>query len=120
MLFIMSIFLVILLLDQLINRKLIKKFDIRQSEQGRRYFSDIHKYVENILHISNFIIIVLAVMEFSELMPLIFIGPAVMFVYRSIMERKNLEGSRKYILSAVTGGLFILGAAVYTIGISLI
>lgn len=119
MLFIMSIFLVILLLDQLINRKLIKKFDIHQSEQGRQYVSDIHKYVENILHIGNLIIIVLAIMDFPELKPLIFLGAAAMFVFRSIMEKNYSETSRKYILSTVTGGLFLLGGAVYMIGISL-
>ncbi|GAA0416049.1 DUF4181 domain-containing protein [Agaribacter marinus] len=113
MISILSILIAIFILDQFINRSLIKKWDIEIPELERKYVNKLHKYVEKILYCSSFIVMIIAINEFSHLRIFIFISMAVMFAFRTIMKWTFTKESKTYLLSAVTCGLFIVGSIVY-------
>ncbi|WP_167263051.1 DUF4181 domain-containing protein [Alkalibacillus almallahensis] len=103
----------ILILDQLINKNLIKRNSIEQTASRSKYVNKIHKYGELILYGATMIVMVLSVIEFYYLRLLIFIGPGITFAFRTIMKWKFTNQDKTYLLSAVTCGLFMIGSIVY-------
>ncbi|WHX28115.1 DUF4181 domain-containing protein [Virgibacillus halodenitrificans] len=104
---------VILVLDQLINRKLIKKLSIEESDLGKKYVSKLHKYGEGILYWTSFIVMILTINEFPHLRIFIFIGMTILFAFRTIMKWVYARERKTYLLSAITCVLFILGSISY-------
>jgi hypothetical protein len=105
----------ILILDQLINRRLIKRLHITEAELEKKYVNNPHKYGEKLLYSISFIVMFFAIYEFHQLRIFIFIGMAALFAFRTLMKWKHAEGNRSYILSSVTCGLFVVGAVVYAV-----
>lgn len=108
------IFICILILDILIHKKLPKKLNIQVQEKGYSYVNTFHKYGERILYlVMIFVFVILVAENLTQFYFLIFICPALMFGFRTYIEWKFIRNSKKYILSALTFGLFLLGLAVY-------
>ncbi|WP_339229305.1 DUF4181 domain-containing protein [Oceanobacillus sp. FSL K6-2867] len=103
----------ILILDQFINRSLIKKLHIEKAELESKYVNKLHKYGERVLYWSSFIVMIISIQEFHHLRLFIFIGMAILFAFRTIMKWNFMKESKTYFLSAVTCGLFIAGLIVY-------
>ncbi|PAV31496.1 hypothetical protein CIL05_02240 [Virgibacillus profundi] len=110
---ILIILIAILILDQFINRRLIKKWDMQIPELEGKYVNKLHKYGERILYWISFIVMIIAINEFPHLRILIFLGMAIMFAFRTIMKWNFTRENKTYLLSAVTCGLFIMGSVVY-------
>ncbi len=112
---IIIILIAILVLDQFINRKLITKLNIEESDLGKKYVNKIHKYGERILYGFSFIVLIIAMNDFPHLRILIFIGMTVLFAFRTGMEWIYARESKTYLLSAITSVLFILGLVIYEV-----
>src|SRR5699024_10537378 len=56
---IITILIAILILDQFINRKLVTKLGIEESELGKKYVNKLHKYGERILYWTSFIVMII-------------------------------------------------------------
>lgn len=110
---IISILFVMIIIDQFINRKLIKKLNIEEPALDEKYVNKLHKFVERILYLSSYIVMILTVNEFPHLRIWVFLGLSAVFGFRTIMEWNFKRGSKIYLLSAITCGLFILGAITY-------
>ncbi|MYL46395.1 DUF4181 domain-containing protein [Virgibacillus halodenitrificans] len=110
---IIIILFLILVLDQLINRKLIKKLSIEESDLGKKYVSKLHKYGEGILYWTSFVVMILTINEFPHLRILIFVGMTILFAFRTIMKWVYARERKTYLLSAITCVLFILGSVTY-------
>jgi len=115
MIIIITIAITILILDQLINRKLIKKLNIEDSDLDLKYVNNLHKYVEGILYWTSFSVMIIAVLEILHLRILIFVGMAVVFAFRTIMQWIFTKESNTYLLSSITCVLFIIGSVTYWI-----
>ena len=113
MIAIFTILIAILLLDQIINRKLITKLNIEESELDKKYVNKLHKYVEIILYWTSFSVMIIAITEFPHLRILIFVGMAAVLAFRTIMKWMFTRESKTYLLSAITCVLFILGSVTY-------
>lgn len=113
MIAIITIAIAILILDQFINRKLIKKLNIEDSVLDEKYVNKIHKYFERILYGTSFIVMIIAINEFLHLRILIFVGMVAVFGFRTIMQWMFTRENKTYLLSAVTCVLFILGSVTY-------
>lgn len=113
MIAIFTILIAILISDQFINRKLITKLNIEDSELDKEYVNKLHKYVERMLYWTSFTLMIKAINEFLHLRILIFVGMAAVFAFRTIMKWIFTRGSKTYLLSAVTCFLFILGSVTY-------
>lgn len=107
------ILIAILVLDQFINRKLIAKFNIEESDLGTKYVNKLHKYGEKILYWTSFIGMIIVINEFLHLGILIFVGMTAVFAFRTIMKRIYQKESKTYLLSAITCVLSILGLVAY-------
>jgi hypothetical protein len=103
----------IFIMDQLINRKLIKKMNMEEADLEKRYVNKTHKYVENILHWATLLLIAALISDYHQLRLFIFIVPSLMFAFRAIMKWKYSTDNQTYLLSAVTCVLFIIGSIVY-------
>ncbi|WP_018930702.1 DUF4181 domain-containing protein [Gracilibacillus lacisalsi] len=103
----------IFILDQLINRKLIKKMNIEAADLENRYVNKTHKYVENILHWATLLLIAASISDYHQLRLFLFIVPSLMFAFRAIMKWKFATDNQTYLLSSVTCVLFIMGLIVY-------
>src|SRR5699024_5308892 len=110
---IITILIAILILDQFINRKLVTKLNIEESELGKKYVNKLQKYGERILYWTSFIVMIIAINEFLNLRILIFVGMAAVFAFRTIMKWIFIRESKTYLLSAITCVLFILGSFIY-------
>ena len=115
MIAITTILIAILILDQIINRKLIRKLNIKESELDKKYVSKLHKYVETILYGTSFIVMILAITEYPHLRIFIFVGMTVVFAFRSIFKWIFTRESKTYLLSAITCTLSILGLLTYLV-----
>ncbi|AIF45280.1 DUF4181 domain-containing protein [Virgibacillus sp. SK37] len=107
------ILLVIFVLDQFINRKLIKNLNIEESDLGKKYVNKLHKYGEGILYWTSFLVMILTINEFLHFRILIFIGMTILFAFRTIMKWVYEKERKTYLLSAITCVLFILGSVTY-------
>ncbi|MFD2629938.1 DUF4181 domain-containing protein [Oceanobacillus kapialis] len=107
----------ILVLDHFINRRLIKKLPIERStlENESKYVNKQHKYGENILYWSSYIVMLFSILEFPSLRIFIFIGVGLVFEFRTYMKWKFTREKKTYLLSAVTCGLFLIGSIVYAL-----
>lgn len=103
----------ILVLDQFINRKLIKKLNIKRSDLGKKYVNKLHNYGEGILYWASFIVMIIAINELPYLRILIFVGMTALFAFRTIMKWIYVRERKTYLLSAITCVLFILGSVTY-------
>ncbi|SDN65279.1 DUF4181 domain-containing protein [Alkalicoccus daliensis] len=110
---ILIIIISIVILSIFINKKLINMEYIKESDLKNDYVNKLHKYVEKVLYIVNFIVMILAITDFHHLRPLIFIGPCIMYAFSTIMEWKYARSSKTYYLSAVTCVLFMIGSIIY-------
>ncbi|HLR52486.1 MAG TPA: DUF4181 domain-containing protein [Candidatus Avamphibacillus sp.] len=110
---IITILIAILILDQFINRKLVTKLGIEESELGKKYVNKLHKYGERILYWTSFIVMIIEINEFLNLRILIFVGMTAVFAFRTIMKWIFIRESKTYLLSAITCVLFILGSVIY-------
>ncbi|QUW22682.1 DUF4181 domain-containing protein [Sporosarcina sp. Marseille-Q4063] len=115
MIAIITILIAILILDQFINRKLITKLNIEESELDVKYVNKLHKYGERILYWASFIVMIIAINEFPRLRILIFVSMAAVFAFRTIMKSIFTRESKTYLLSAITCVLFILGLVIYRV-----
>src|SRR5699024_12685620 len=103
----------IIIVDQVIKRKLITKLNIEETELVITYVNKIHKYGEKTLYWTSFIVMITAINEFPHLRILIFGGMAAVFAFRTIMKWIVTRESKTYILSSITCVLFILGSVTY-------
>ncbi|MFD1361718.1 DUF4181 domain-containing protein [Lentibacillus salinarum] len=110
---IIAIMIAILVLDHFINRKLITKLNIEESDLGKTYVNKLHKYGEGILYWTSFIVMIIAISDFKYLRIFIFIGMTVVFAFRTIMKWIYAKENKTYLLSATTCALFILGSVIY-------
>ncbi|WP_163580556.1 DUF4181 domain-containing protein [Gracilibacillus saliphilus] len=114
MIVIIVILFCIFIMDQLINRKLIKKMNMEEADLEKRYVNKTHKYVENILHWATLLLIPASITgEYHRLRLFLFIVPSLMFAFRAMMKWKFATDNQTYLLSAVTCVLFITGSIVY-------
>lgn len=113
MIAIFTILVAILILNIFINRKLIKKLNIEDSELDKKYVNKLHKYVEGILNWTSYIVMIIAIIDFPHLKILIFVSMTAVFAFRTIMEWIFTRESKTYLLSAITCALFILGSVTY-------
>lgn len=115
MLVIITIVLIIFILDLLINRKLIKKLHIEQSDLDKEYVNKLHKYGERTLYWTSIIVLIITVSDFPHLRILVFVGITASFAFRMIMQWIYTKEAKTYFLSAVTFVLFTLGSVTYGI-----
>lgn len=115
MLVIIAILLIIFILDLLINRKLIKKLHIEQSDLDKEYVNKLHKYGERTLYWTSIIVLIITVSDFPQLRILVFMGITASFAFRMIMQWIYTKEDKTYFLSAVTFVLFTLGSVTYGI-----
>lgn len=107
------ILIVILVLDQLINRSLIKRENIEVNDQETKYVNMWHKYGEKITYWVTFILMIISINDLHHLRFIIFLGPAILFAFRTFMEWNFARQNKTYLLSTVTFVLFIIGSIVY-------
>ncbi|MDT8862789.1 DUF4181 domain-containing protein [Alkalihalobacillus sp. MEB130] len=105
----------IFILDQFINRRLIKRKNIEVPELKFRRVNRIHENGEKILYFVNLLVMIQAIMFSPHLRIFIFIGPGFMFAFRTFMEWKYAADKQTYLLSGVTCGLFIIGSVVFAV-----
>src|SRR5699024_12460084 len=110
---IITILIAILILDQFINRKLVTKLGIEESELGKKYVNKLHKYGERILYWTSFIVMIIEINEFLNLRIFIFVGMTAVFACRTIMKWIFIRESKTYLLTALTCVLFILVSVIY-------
>lgn len=101
----------ILILDYLINKKLMDYFNME--EPVNKYVNQWHKYIENAIYLIHLIIIVITITDYESYRVLIFIIAAIMFLFRAFMQFKYEKEDKTYLLSLVSVGLFVMATIVY-------
>jgi len=110
---ILIILICILVANYVINNVLTRKLNIKKPDPGNKYVNTLHKYGEGILHWATIIVIVISITNFHHLRIFIFIVPCIFFAFSTLMEWNYVKQNKTYLLSAVSCGLFIIGAIVY-------
>lgn len=109
------VFIGIVILSIVINKFLVRKFQIVIPESEEKYVNRLHRTVGKIFDVGMIIAISLTFTEFPQYTILVFIIPAMQQLFRFIMEFLFNYENKRYIISANTSCLLFIGAIVYNI-----